>query len=482
MRRKLESIAVDRLEASRTEGELKSALARLDTEIMSFEAQLSARGESDVSDRLVHVEQLRERARGLAGILAERKRSLERDHGQLLDAGVVANLEADAARLRQELVEVDAALDRVAPESEALTAEEEAFAGERARFAESFATTHDDAGARAATAAAEVRGELRSLRNAVERSESELRRVTTNGEALRARLDQLAAEADRLRADCASAESVETPLVAEVEEAETARRLAEVTFERVTHARHDASEAASRAHARVEALQLALDAAHARAGAERLAAVDGVLGTLLDLVEIDDGWEQAVEAALGEALTAVVVDGEPSARRALAALRESDTSGAVLATGARGVASHPPQVGSPVRPHVRSGRPGMSSLLDALLGGAVRVDQVDAAIDAAIAHPAAVIVTAEGDRLAPTGWRVGAAAGGATAAALDDARGTRDGRRDGTHLRRAAACGEPDRARSGTRARAFARTPARPERRPLHGRLGRPRPRARASA
>ena len=46
----------------RTEGELKSELARLDTEIMSFEAQLSARGESDVSDRLVHVEQLRERA------------------------------------------------------------------------------------------------------------------------------------------------------------------------------------------------------------------------------------------------------------------------------------------------------------------------------------------------------------------------------------------------------------------------------------
>jgi chromosome segregation protein len=33
-----------------------------------------------------------------------------------------------------------------------------------------------------------------------------------------------------------------------------------------------------------------------------------------------------------------------------------------------------------------------------------------------------VIVTTDGDRLAPTGWRVGAAAGGATAAALDEAR------------------------------------------------------------
>src|SRR5918994_3664032 len=43
LRRKLESIAVDRIDASRAEGELKSALAGLDTEIMSYEAQLSAR-------------------------------------------------------------------------------------------------------------------------------------------------------------------------------------------------------------------------------------------------------------------------------------------------------------------------------------------------------------------------------------------------------------------------------------------------------
>src|SRR4029453_14601672 len=114
----------------------------------ALEAQLPPRGESDVSDRLVHVEQLRERARGLAGILAERKRSLERDHGQLLDAGVVANLEADAARFRAALAEGDPPLAGVAPESEQLTADEAAFAEERSRFAESF-TTSDDAGARA---------------------------------------------------------------------------------------------------------------------------------------------------------------------------------------------------------------------------------------------------------------------------------------------------------------------------------------------
>ena len=64
----------------------------------------------------------------------------------------------------------------------------------------------------------------------------------------------------------------------------------------------------------------------------------------------------------------------------------------------------------------------MTGLLDALVGAAVRVDGLDQAVEAALSHPDAVIVTPAGDRFAPTGWRVGAAAGGATAAALDDAR------------------------------------------------------------
>ena len=188
----------------------------------------------------------------------------------------------------------------------------------------------------------------------------------------------------------------------------------------------------------VEALQLALDAAHARAGAERLAGVDGVLGTLLDLVEIDDGWEQAVEAALGEALTAVVVDGDASARRALAALaRVGHQWRRAGDRDARALRRHPPQVGSPVRAHVRSGRPGLSGLLDALIGGAVRVDGVEAAVDAAIAHPSSVIVTAGGDRLAPTGWRVGAAVGRRDCGRARGCPPSGDSVGDGTRSRRA---------------------------------------------
>ena len=60
-------------------------------------------------------------------------------------------------------------------------------------------------------------------------------------------------------------------------------------------------------------------------------------------------------------------------------------------------------------------------MLSALVGDAVRVDSIDAAIEASLAHPDLVVVTPAGDRFAPNGWRIGAAAGGATAAALADA-------------------------------------------------------------
>ena len=64
----------------------------------------------------------------------------------------------------------------------------------------------------------------------------------------------------------------------------------------------------------------------------------------------------------------------------------------------------------------------IGALLDVLLAGIVRVPDVDAAIDACLAEPGAVVVTPEGDRFAPSSWQLGAAGTGATGAALDDAR------------------------------------------------------------
>ena len=417
MRARLESIETARMEASRSEQTAKSDLARLDTEALAIEARLTARGEHDVRDQLVAAEQLRERARGLVGILAERRRGLERDRGQLMDAGLVATLEADVAGYRAELAEVLEGLAGFEPALAELTEEEQAFAAER-----DSADTAVESGSRAASAAAEVRGELRSVRASVDRSENERRRVADRAEQAARRLAELDGEIERLRTEVAEAAAGEGPLVDELTAAESARLAAAAVLERATTERQRCAESRSRTSARAEALQMALDSARAKAGAERLVGVEGVLGTLLELVTIEDGWADAVEAALGDALAAVVVDGPGSARRALATLRGAGTTGAVIATG--GASREPAGVidgAVPLLGRVSSSSTGVPELLSSLLARAVVAEDVDRAVDIALADPSLTVVTREGDRFAPSGWRIGTSSGGATAAALAEA-------------------------------------------------------------
>ena len=419
-RRRLETVNTDRVALQREEGELRRRLAELDTAVMAAEAELSARGDGGLNDELLRVEQLRERARGTALLLAERRRSYERDRGQLMDSGLVASLESEAARLRTELEEVRVLSAALEPEGAQLAADEAAFEGERAEAATLFdgvvVTTS------AASAAAEVRGELRSLRAALEAAEAEYRRVVTRLDALAEREVRLAGEVDRLRGECEGAQAIESPLVTELSDAEGRRLAADATLEAALVARQEAMADLSRWQARAEALQLALDSARARAGAERLKDVDGVLGTLLDLVRIDEGWEAAIEAALGEALQAVVVADASVARRALEHLRSSSASGAVLALGATPRSSTAAVPGTePVRARVGSDRPGVDGLLDALLVGVVAATSVSTAVDAVLSDPSLVVVTRDGGRFSKSGFRIGAGTTGATAAALDEA-------------------------------------------------------------
>ena len=419
LRARLTASATSRLQVDAKERELRTELAQLDTLVLAAEAELTARGDTDLGDEMVRVEQLRERARGIAAVMVERRRSLERDRGQLMDGGVVANLEADGARLRDELESVAADLAALGPEAEQLAVQEQEFAEHRRS---TLQTINDiTAGTSAASAAAEVRGELRSMQNGLGRAESEARRVESRIESMQQRSERFESEIARLKSQCEQANESEAPLVAEVEAAETRRIAAEAAAEVTTSARQHAAEDLSRWRARAEALSMALETARERAGAEHLAGVDGALGTLLDLVEIDDGWESSVEAALGDALLAVVVDDPATGLRALESLRSSNVHGAVLALGLGAAATPPPAAGSPVRPHVRSRNGAVDRLLDSILGGAVRAESFSEAVDIAMANPAAIVVTADGDRFGPSGWRLGSSGGGATAAALDEA-------------------------------------------------------------
>jgi len=420
-----------RADVAAAEGEVRAALARLDADVAAGEAEVTAyrrrQDEADLGEALSRAAGLRARAQGLAAVLGERRRSIARDRSASVDLDVVASLEAEAATLAADLEATDREAGALVPQAEEVAAAEAALAAASEEVERRWG---DHRASPPGTPLAEVRGELNALRAMVERGAVELHRL--DGRAVRSaqRLERLEAEADRLGRVIVGCDEA-APSLADAA-ASCARRteacVAELAAARA--ARRQAEAAHHRWAARAEALAQALDEANARAGLERLADVEGVVGTLMALVEVTPGLEAALEAAAGEAVAAVVVDGPPAARRALEELASRQAVGAVVAMPGPGASPGPPPCapGLPagvewLRGHVHARLPGAAALLDRLLATAVVVPGGwTQAVDLALRRPDLVVVTRAGDRCAGGVWRTGTG-GGATGAALEEARG-----------------------------------------------------------
>ena len=183
----------------------------------------------------------------------------------------------------------------------------------------------------------EARGQLTSLERAIERDRRSLDQLTTRLTTAERRSAALEGDHHEVRERLAECEQARHRLQTEVAEAEEQHRRAAHRLEVADTSLRQAEQELHRSAARADALERALDEARGAAGAELLADLDGVVGTLLDLVEIDAGWEEATEAACGASLAAVVVSGSQPARATLARLRSGGMNGLVLAlTGAGG--------------------------------------------------------------------------------------------------------------------------------------------------
>ena len=156
--------------------------------------------------------------------------------------------------------------------------------------------------------------------------------------------------------------------------------------------------------------------------AEVLSGTAGVLGVLKDLVDIDDGWVPAFEAAVGAALGAIVVEGcRRGARRAGCAARPRGGGDrarrhvgewtVVEWTSARARVAPLLDGAESLRRHVRPRVPAVTGVLDRLLRGvvAVRGDWARA-VDVALERPDITVVSTDGDRFSATGWVVRAGA------------------------------------------------------------------------
>ena len=406
----------------------RSELAVLDAEVEAAQRSLEAAGAEDVATVLARAERLRERARGLGAVLAERRRGAEQASTAALDQTVVATLESEAGRLRGELDVAEGQAAELATEAVRLTEYETLLRVQRAAL-DDVDSSQRLPTADGSPAAAPARAELAALTTAAERGAAECERARARLSGVEQRAAGLSSEEADLRARRQRAEADVARTGAEVGIAGVDLARAEAGLTEAEDALRDADAEHHSWTARADALAVAIDGARARAGAERLAGMAEVAGTLLELVDVDPGWEAAFEAAAGAALAAVVVGGgNEGTRRCLERLR-SQGAGTILALDTSPVVARPMNLpaGALVRDHVRPRRGDVGPLLDRLVGTAVCVGGEDAgawrrALDAAVAAPDAVVVTLAGDRFAPDGWRVGSGASGASRRALEEAR------------------------------------------------------------
>ena len=459
----------DRIELRSREEQVKGALSRLDADVLFAEgrlqASLAAQGGVDLAEMISRAEGLRARSSGLTAVIAERRRSLERAMAATVDESLIASLETESAALADQLAETDAEAHGLLPQADELAAAEnemeEAAAAVEAEWGAEGNVPGDPA--------AEVRGELNALRAAMEQYAGETRRLESRSASVAQRADRQRSESSRYRATRYEAESARPELARNEEMAVERERAGEAALQAAEEQRGRADGDQHRWEAREEALAQALDRVRAGAGVERLAGLDGVVGTLMELVDVDPGFEPAFEAAAGEVLAAVFLDSPRAARRGLEELHRLDRAGAVVALSpalpAPGHAGGPadsaapfhspaplffsvpglpspagPERPSPPRPElrvpqdipagadpmrakVRAVLPSVEAFLDSLLQTAVVVaGGWQEAVDLAIRRPDLVVVTRSGDRCSGGLWRAGAAGSGATASAWEEAR------------------------------------------------------------
>jgi chromosome segregation protein len=418
-RRQLEQLLTT---SSSRERELRSELVTLDAQATSAAAEMASRREEMLASTLGTLQGLSERARGTVSIIQERERSLRMALIASADENVIATLEADAAKLATDLTGLEMEESELGLEREQLSAARAAFGIHEESFEAVWASQSSE-GDEAALKAALERVDLLE-RSLMSLRESERRSANRLSDA-RARTNETLGSRDELLGAREVAKNALSAAVQERSDAEREAETGENERSECDEALREATDVAARTQARAEALARALEEMSGAGGKAIIGNLEGVLGAFLDLIEIDSGWDRAVESAAGASVGAMVVDGRKSARAALEALRREGGAGLILPVGEGSVArSNAPEGCTPLRSLVRArtGAPEhVTRVLDALFSRAFVAKDWESGIDVAIANPELVIVTRDGDRFAASGWRVASGRALVTRSTVDEA-------------------------------------------------------------
>ena len=409
----------------------RAELEQLREAAAACEQKLIRRGGNGGTETLARWGALRERARGLSALAAERRRGLEQRRAASADEGLTAALAEEAARIRRALAALGEDAAEMSETRLLLACEQARLEADRAAFEASAplpataapaASLSASLSAAASAAAAEARGERAAVRRNVAADEAERKRLQVRLAAADKRSQAAEAEANRGRRELDLCRSEAASVGRASAEAAPGRRKAETEMLAARQALAAAESERRRWTAKRDGLSSAIAAG--KAPAQALGDIGGLVGALTDLVSVDAGAEAAFAAAVGASADAVVVRSPVVAAQVLDRLEAGDARAAVIALeglSARRRPEIPPSL-TPLRRRVTAAAPDLDLLLDCLLSAAVIADgDWRAAAKVAAEHPDLVVVTTAGDRLSRRGWRLGVNSAAGAAAAWREA-------------------------------------------------------------
>ncbi|MGW2181710.1 AAA family ATPase [Streptomyces sp. NPDC001732] len=326
------------------EQELKAALAReaeLEDEVRRLAPRLQR-----AQQTWYELSQLAERVRGTISLADARVKSATAPAVEERRGRDPEDMEREAARIREQEAELEAALaaaEHALEDTAAHRAElERELAAEERRLKDAARAIADRR-----EGLARLNGQVNAARSRAGSAQAEIDRLAASRDEARERAVAAQEEYEQLKAEVEGLDAGDAELAEQHEAAK--RELAEA--EAVLSASREAATAAERERAAVaarhEALALGLrrkDGTGALLGAQDR--LSGLLGPAAELLTVEPGYEVAVAAALGAAADAVAVTDPAAAAEAIRLLRKEDAGRAALLLG--GVrAGVPDQGGAP---------------------------------------------------------------------------------------------------------------------------------------